>query len=99
MDANEAVEKIIALIDKGSLDDHMAELVEAVRDRQKYLRGVSIRKVRNAIQVGDTVKLHGLRPTRYNGRIVEVVGVNRTRLVITMDGRRVTVPMSCVEAA
>lgn len=97
MDVETAAQTIAALIDKGKLDKHISELSAAVRDRQLYLRTLTAQKVRREIRIGSTVKLFGLRPKHINGRVVEVVGVNRTRLVVMLDGRRNTVPMTCVE--
>jgi hypothetical protein len=94
---------MIAEILSGEHDSELEGILEAVHQRRKLMRGATKAVAFATLQIGDKVRLKGLRPKYVNGSTAEVVDKKRTKLVVVLDkptGRfmgRVTVPADCLD--
>lgn len=99
---------MITDIATGKYDDQMDALMDAVNRRRKLIAQQAKNLNMATIDVGNTVRLTGLRPKYLNGVTTEVLGKNQSTLSIRIPfeqvpynskyaGQRTTVPANCVE--
>ena len=93
------VKDIVAEVLSGKLDDHLSYISNTVRGRREELTS----RVAASLQMGDAVKIIGIKPKYMIGATAKIVRVNRKRAVVNLDrdfGRfhgDITVPLACLQ--
>lgn len=80
-------EKIQTLVRKGRLDDDLADILQTIYKRQKYLRGVAINLAKMTMEPGTKVVTKGLRQAKWNGRHGTIKQIYQTRALVVFKGQ------------
>jgi predicted RNA-binding protein with PUA-like domain len=100
----ETLSKMLTLI--ANANERELELLnDQIRNRYRTMRNLQARHALRTLQVGDQVRLTGLKPKYINGARGTIRGLRQTKFEVLLDdgqytgrfSRLVTVPATCLQ--